>query len=800
MAGLPTGAVTFLFTDIEGSTRLLQELGPAYSEALVAHRQVLRQAFQRHGGVEVDTQGDAFFAAFASAAEAVAAAQEAQRALHIPVRMGLHSGEPELVDRGYVGLDVHRAARICAAAHGGQVVLSEATGRLLEGASLHDLGLHRLKDLGEPLKLFQLGEEQFPPLRSLNATNLPRQPSPLVGRERELQELLPLVCEAPLLTLSGPGGSGKTRLALQVAAELVDEFEDGVFWVPLAAVSDPELVLPTIAQVVGAKVELAEHVDEKRMLLLLDNLEQVLACGPALSELLERCPNLHLLVTSRALLRLAGEREYAVDPLPEDDAVTLFRERAAVAEPLEAVREICRRLDGLPLAIELAAARTRLLAPDELLERLERALPVLTHGRRDAPERQRTLRSTIEWSYELLDEAEQRLFRRLAVFAGSFTLEAAQEVCEADLDLLEALVEKSLVRRWGSGRLGMLETIREFAVERLERVDVASAWHRRQAEYVLAVAREGAAEAYDRRDSVDRIAAEIDNIRAALTWALTASEPSLGLELAAATRTYWSLRGGIDEARRWFGQILERNVDLPPRERARAYSQAAFIFEISGDWKRAKQYYDETLRLYEEIGDVDPRARVLTLMRAQRDDEALTLARNAGDDWLLGATLLGVGEHLRDRGKLAEAAEQLERALELERRCGDALFEAGTLQALGDVALARGDLDKADQRYRQALRASLDFGAVVKAAACLAGLATLSARRGELRRAGLLYGVIEAAGDLLAPIDRGRYEPELAPLAGEAEFAAGVEVGRETQFESEVELLLAGVDATPSGP
>src|SRR5215210_4074602 len=489
MPELPAGTVTFLFTDIEGSTRLLEEHGERYAELLEQHRRVLRDAFSRHRGVEVDTQGDAFFVAFERASDAVAAAEEAQRALELPVRMGIHTGEPQLRDGGYVGIDVHRAARVCSAAHGRQVVVSETTGRLLDGVALRDLGEHRLKDLGEPVRLFQLGEEEFPPLRSLNQTNLPTQPNPLVGRGREVSELTKLLGDARLVTLTGPGGSGKTRLALEVAAEVVERFDGGVFWVALAPVVDPELVEPAIAQAMGAHTGLAQHVGSNAMLLLLDNLEQVLAAAPGLSELLEQCANLRLLVTSRALLRVAGERDYPVDPLPEDDAVALFRERAASAEPIEAVHEICRRLDGLPLAVELAAARTRLLPPSELLERLERALPILTGGRRDAPERQRTLKATIEWSYDLLGDEEQQLFRRLAVFAGSFTIQAAEAVCDANLETLEALVEQSLVRRWASGRLGMLETIREYARDQLEASDQADKIARRHAEFFFELAK-----------------------------------------------------------------------------------------------------------------------------------------------------------------------------------------------------------------------------------------------------------------------------------------------------------------------
>jgi class 3 adenylate cyclase len=375
---LPSGTVTFLFTDIQGSTKLLHELGAErYAQMLAEHRQVVRGAVARHGGVEVDTQGDAFFVAFSSASNALAAAEDVRRAEGpLRVRIGVHSGDAEVTDEGYVGIEVHRAARIAASAHGGQVVVSARTQALVDGTvELVDLGLHRLKDLSRPEKLFQLGRGEFPPLRSLNATNLPAQPGPLIGRERELSELAELVRAERVVTLTGAGGSGKTRLALHAAAECVDEFVDGVFWVPLAAITDAEIVEPTIGHTIGAQNGVAEHIDEKRLLLVLDNLEQLLpSAASRLAKLHESCPNLRLLVTSRAPLRIAAEREFAVDPLPEADAVTLFRERAFVTEPEDAVQGICVRLDGLPLAIELAAARTRVLPPDRLLSRLERAL------------------------------------------------------------------------------------------------------------------------------------------------------------------------------------------------------------------------------------------------------------------------------------------------------------------------------------------------------------------------------------------------------------------------------------------
>ncbi len=419
MPELPAGTITFLFTDVEGSTRLLNEHGAGYVALLAEHRRTLRDVFGRHEGIEVDTQGDSFFVAFVRATDAVAAAGAAQEALGdgpVQVRIGIHTGEPIVTDEGYVGIDVHRAARVMSAAHGGQVVVSERTRSFVDGVALTDLGLHRLKDLGRPEKLYQLGEREFPALRSLDATNLPIAASPLLGRERELDELVRMLEDGQrLVTITGTGGTGKTRLALQVAAELVGQELDAVYWVPLAGVSDPELVLPEIAQTVGAREDLIEYLRGKRLLLALDNLEHLLAAAEGLSSLLAASSELRVLVTSRSPLRLSGEREYPLDPLPPDEAMTLFVERArAVGRPLEpdpTVDAICRRLDGLPLALELAAARTKLLTPETLLTRLEHALPLLTGGARDAPERQRTLRATIEWSHDLLPQGVEGAVR-----------------------------------------------------------------------------------------------------------------------------------------------------------------------------------------------------------------------------------------------------------------------------------------------------------------------------------------------------------------------------------------------------
>ena len=460
MRDLPSGTVTFLLTDIEGSTSLLHELGDGYAAALAEHRGVLRAAFTAHDGVEVDTQGDAFFAAFARASDAVSAAVAIQHELApgpIRVRVGLHTGEPLLTDEGYVGLDLHRGARVCAAGHGGQVLLSQPTRDLVD-VDARDLGEHRLKDLLEPQRLYQLGAEEFPPLKTLDWTNLPVQATPLVGRERELTEAVALLREKRLLTLVGPPGAGKTRLALQLAAEVADEFEH-VWWVGLQEIRDPELVEPTIAQTIGARSDLAGFLRNRRALLLLDNVEQVLGFAPRLAELVGGSSNLKLLATSREPLHLTLEQQYPVPPLPEDDAMALFSERARAVRPgfaaNGAVADICRRLDGLPLAIELAAARVKVLPPDALLARLEQRLPLLTGGARDVPERQQTLRATIAWSYDLLDLHEQELMARLSVFAGGWTLEAAEAVCDCELETLASLVDKSLVRE-RDGRFSLL--------------------------------------------------------------------------------------------------------------------------------------------------------------------------------------------------------------------------------------------------------------------------------------------------------------------------------------------------------
>jgi predicted ATPase/class 3 adenylate cyclase len=810
---LPYGTVTFLFTDIEGSTRLLHELGNAYTDVLAEHRDALRGAFVGHGGVEVDTQGDAFFVAFSDARAAARAALAAQAALEgtpVRVRMGIHTGEPIVWAEGYVGVDVHRAARICASAHGGQVVLSERTRSLLDGAPVRDLGLHRLKDLSEPQHLYQLGDGEFPPLRTLNATNLPTQPTALIGREQELEEAGALLRSHRLVTLTGAGGSGKTRLALQLAAEALEDFPHGVFWVPLQAVRDPDLVAPAIAESVGAKNGLADHVGDKRLLLLLDNLEQVIDAAPTLAELLGRTQNAKLLVTSREPLRIAGEHRYGVEPLPELDAVTLFVARARAVHPsfeaTAAVAEICRRLDGLPLALELAAARVSLLSADQLLAKLSRALPVLTAGGRDAPARQKTLRATVEWSHELLDDAEQRLFRRLAVFAASFDLDAVEPVCDGELDTLQSLVDKSLVRRWASGRFGMLETVHEYAEERLEAAGESGEIRRRHAEHYLAVAKAANLEHDAEGEQRDDVAArEQDNVRNALEWAL-AGDVELGLRLAVALESFWVAARPF-EGMRWFEQLLDRSGDVPPDLHARALLAYGGVVFITGEFERGTRLYEQSLAAFRALDDDRSAAHVLhrlassaiveeNLERARAlAEESLALHRRFGSRKGEGIALGTLADiQWREGGDRNAAIALAEESVAIAREVGFPWWEVGTLTSLCEWSLELARSSDAERYGRNALEIAHRIGERMFAVYTLALLARIAAADGRRERAGLLWGAVEAE-EQRGPIGQWEAEREsyAAPVlaAAGADFERGREAGRRLTLDEAVEQELA---------
>ena len=812
----PTGTVTFLFTDVEGSTRLLQEHGAAYADLLGEHRRILRDAFARHSGVEVDTQGDAFFVAFPRAADAVAAAAEAREALEtgpIRVRMGIHTGEPIVTDEGYVGIDVHRAARIAACAYGGQIVVSETTRRLLESElAFRDLGEHRLKDLIGAERLFQLGAGDFPPLRTLDATNLPVVSTPLVGREQELEELVAMFSNGTrLLTLTGPGGTGKTRLALQVAAELVGTLHDGVFWVPLAGLSDPELLPSEVAQTIGAPDDLGGFLRGKELLLLLDNFEHLLDAAPAVSMALASSVGLRVLVTSRTPLHVSAEQEYRLEPLPAGDASTLFVERArAVGREVtldDTLGAICRRLDGLPLAIELAAARTKLLAPERLLERLESALPLLTGGARDAPERQRTLRATIEWSYDLLDDAGQALFARLSVFAGTYPIEAAEEVCGADLDGLAALVDASLLKPVGDDRLLMLETVREYAAEKLEALGEAGVLRERHARFLAALAEQAYAHRFQAEAEWSaRLDEDHDDLRAALDW-LGPNEPDLALQLAGALGWFWLSRGLLAEGTGRLSAALAGSAATGP-VRARALTASGALVARHGDLARGRGQLEEAIALWRELGDEDELASALDVLgwvliynpgdnrgALAAFEECRELRRTLEDSAGETRALVGIAQVLVALGD-SERAESLSREL-LERAAGDPRTEHFAYHFLADCALMRGDTEEAEMRYRESLRAAIPLGDVVETSFEVEGVAMAAAGNGDPERALRLAGAVEALYESLGiSISVPFWEAFRVRFLGPAREQLGAEAeavwaeGRALAFDDAVEFAL----------
>jgi predicted ATPase len=634
-AAKPAGIVTFLFTDVEGSAR-----------------DVVRAVIGQHGGFEVDTEGGPFLVAFSRARDAVAAAAGIQRATRSlgGLRIGINSAEAVPTDQGYAGPGVRGAAGISSAAHDGQIVLSQTTRALLRETPLdetdvRDLGEHRLQDLMPAQRLFQLAvpelDDEFPPLRTLEArpTNLPLQPTLLVGRQREIREVTDLLRQPDVrvVTLTGTGGSGKTRLGVHVAAELLDEFDDGVFFIALAPLSDPGLVLATIAgalSVLGASAEspaaaLGRHLRGRRLLLVLDNFEHLLEAAPSLTNIAAAASDAKLLVTSRAPLKVAGERLYPVPPLETPDAadeverllqresVALFASRARSMRPdfvvtaanARPVAEICNALEGLPLAIELAATRVGVLPPAVMVQRLDHRLKLLKGGARDAPERQRTLRATIAWSYDLLEPQEQRLLGRLGVFAGGFTLEAAESVCGDGLDVVDglaSLTDNGLARVEGTEeepRFAMLETIREYAVERLEESDEAEDLRRRHAEHFLALAEE--AEPHLRGspgDWLDRLEHELDNLRAALDRLEALGESERALRLAAALWRFWYLRGHLAEGQRRLERALGTD-ERPTAARAKALNGAAVMAVNTGDPATGKLRAEEALMLHRTLGD-----------------------------------------------------------------------------------------------------------------------------------------------------------------------------------------------------
>jgi predicted ATPase/class 3 adenylate cyclase len=820
MAELPTGTVTFLFTDIEGSTKLLQELGDGYAAVRDEHAAIVRRATSEGGGVEVSTGGDSFFLAFHSPVGAVRAAVSAQRGLTerdwphgspVRVRMGLHTGEGVLGGDDYVGIDVNRAARIADAAHGGQVILSDATRGLVErslpeGASLRDLGEHRLKDIVHPEHLHDLVIEglqaDFPPPRTLDArpNNLPLQLTSFVSREVEIAEIRQLLPATRLLTLTGAGGTGKTRLALQVAAEVLTEYRDGSYLADLSSVTDPALVPATIARALGIPEaagrpifeEIKEHLLDRELLLVVDNFEQVAEAGPMIEDLLTAAPKLKALITSRVVLSLRGEQEYPVPPLEPPDperlpdlptlrrvgAVRLFTERALAASPrflvteenAPAVAEIIARLDGLPLAIELAATRTKVLTPEQMLPRLQKRLSIVASGARTLPERQRTLRGAISWSYDLLDEAERRLFARLSVFSGGWTLESAEAVCDPEglgmdaLDGLTSLVDKSLVRRTehadGHARFSMLETIREFGQEQLGAGGDLDLVLRRHGEYFLdmAVEAEPHLTADDQGEWLDRCEREHANIRSALRWAIETGEAGRAQDSAGALWRFWQQRGHLAEGRGW----LEGILDMPSgkgatQARAKALTGAGGIAWWENDRSAARGFYEEAVAIERELGDPARIAEALynlafgvgaggDLVAASRLlDESLRLFRGVGDERGVARVLVMLVMQDAMTEDWSRVIARIEEVAAIWRRVGDRLQLAFDLVWL---AFAYGRAGRREDARSVALEALELFREVDNAtgiALAFLDLAFLMTWEGRHEDAIRLAGVSESA-------------------------------------------------------
>jgi predicted ATPase/class 3 adenylate cyclase len=818
-AELPSGTVTFLFTDVEGSTRILHELGAeAYAEALAEHRRVIREACAAKGGVEVDTQGDAFFFAFSTAPGALAAAFAFTAALSssgpISVRVGLHTGTPLLTDEGYVGDDVHLGARIAACAHGGQVVVSAATAAHAED-SLTDLGEHRLKDIEQAVSIYQLGEESFPPLKTIANTNLPHPASSFLGREVELAEVLARIEEgARLLTLTGPGGTGKTRLAVESASTLVPTYQAGVFWVELATLRDPALVTESISQTLGAKDGLAEHIGEREMLLVLDNLEQVIEAAPVLASLLERCPNLTLLCTSRELLRLRGEVEYPVPPLAAPEAVSLFCERAGL-EPTEDIAELCARLDLLPLAVELAAARAKALTPAQIVERLNDRLDLLKGGR-DADPRQQTLRATIEWSHDLLSPSEQELFARLSVFVGGCALEAAEEVAGADVDTLQSLVEKSLLRfdsAGSSGRYWLLETIHELAREHVEASGEADELRRRHSHYYrdLAVQLDRRIRAGDPEEGpVSVLTKEIANVRAAVEHALEAGEPLLVREITASLPMYWTVRGHYGEARAW----LERALALDGGEddvRRRLLSALGTIAYAQGDFTVALAASDEAARLAAQLGGATDRIELLkeqafaAMNKGDLEEaeglllERLVTAIDVDNGVATSSCRLNLAYIAGKTGRPARADELLAENLPFVRSRGQVRCEAHTLANMAERRVHTGvTRDAVDEALLAATRA-LQIDDTPLAVYCLDLFAASAAARGDAHLAAIVLGATERARAAME-VEPDEDEREIRAMALSAipEDADFVEracaEGRAIELDRALDLARASID------
>ena len=813
--GLPSGTLTMLFSDIEGSTRLLGQLGVQYGEALSVQRSIIREEVRRWRGREIVTEGDSFFVVFGSASDAVSAALTAQLRLSsypwrdgaaLRVRMGLHTGEPTVHEDDYFGMDVHRAARIASAANGGQIVMSATTAQLIGDRSpdvhLKDLGWHRLKDIPEPEHIAQLVadglEQDFPPLKSLGTpTNLPRALTPILGRDEELAQIAARLTsgDVRLVTLTGPGGTGKTRLAIAVADLLGASRVDGVYFVPLAMATSADVMWTTIAENLGIPAEsrapaaLFEHLRSRDLLLILDNLEQLAEAPDVVSELLMEAPHLAILATSRRPLHLTGEYQHPVPPLevPTSNlnvgeaeswgAVALFVHRARMVRPsfrltddnVEHVIGICSRLDGMPLAIELAAARTKLLAPNAILSRLDRSLE-LGGTELERPTRQHTLRQTIAWSFDLLALDQQRFFSHLGVFGGSCDLTALAAVTESAADPLDEvaeLVDVSLVRvledRDGEPRVDLLQAVRAFARERLEASGKWESTARRHAQHYLALVEDLAPRLRGSEYLVarSRIEAELDNLRAALAWSLASSSSAdqgdvrIGFRLCQEMSWFWYACGYPEEGRRWLEQATRRVTGDQPEEIAVAHGLAIILLQQGEptsaqrlltrclDHWRGQGNDHETIKelnslavSYRNTGDWDKARELL--------EEAISLAERSGDKTRLASALSNLGLVENDVGRPTVAIDLFDRAVVVDWELGDSWGVACDRVNLAAARLRAGQIDGADQELRSVAESALTVNDADLTIGLIELLAMVRAETGNVETSARLYGTADA--------------------------------------------------------
>ena len=838
MTEYPSGTVTFLFTDIEGSTKLAQEYPQLWETLRNRHHEILRSAIESHRGYVFQIIGDAFCAAFHTVGDAVGAATKAQKDLYtenwgkgpIKVRMGIHTGKAELQKDGeYQGyLAMSRVQRLMSAGHGGQVLISTAAQELLledlpEDVSLRDLGERRLKDLIRPEHIYQLMirglPEDFPPLKTLEAYrhNLPTQLTSFVGRQKEIDQVAKAIQNRRLVTLTGPGGAGKTRLSLQIAADMLDQFSDGVWFVELAAITNAELIPKMILSAFGIVEQgqdivrqLVEYLREKNLLLVLDNCEHLVeACAELAELLLSHAHTLKILVTSREALGVIGETTWSIpslslpdvkhlpasEQLTQYEAVQLFIERASLVQPNFTLRndnaayiaEICARLDGIPLAIELAASRVRALSVDQISMRLEDRLRLLTSGTRSARPRQQTLRATIDWSYDLLSAPERVLLRNLSVFSGGWTLEAAEQVCiqsegESDIvDLMTHLVDKSLVTMYeslGHTRYRMLETTRQYAFEKLTESGNDQNAYSNHFRFFLQLAEEAENQLIgpDQAKWLNQLEREHDNFRAALDWSIKMRKDDEALRMAGALGLFWLKHSHFSEGRRWFEKVLEEDHNFPDQEKVKAWRWAGFLTFWQQDMAETRRIYTQNLEREQELGDQWGIAFSLHMLAnvalaegntkevRELHHKSIALSRKINAIWVLALAQFSLGYFELLEGHLAIAEELCTESLKHFRSLGEKFGMGQVLSNLGYVMCSKGDFVSAKNIFLEALTLSKEMGDRFGMIGILTGLAGVFQSEGKLVTSARVQGAIVriereiAATPLLFPIEHNMFD------------------------------------------